>query len=149
MLRQCDLVIEDEKTVPAGEVEMLIRSEFAGDAAVLLECIRFASLGRLGEVKIAGNIETCLRLIVSSAKTEMRFEKAGKDAFFCRIVRERPGTGYFARRDMLMFRKTSWISPAVYNGGSGRIVNVEYYKADDDGVLVFVADRLAEIVAAG
>ncbi len=148
MLKQCDLEIIDDRTVQAGEVEQLIREEFTEDAAVLVECTKFASLEPLSEAKIADNLNMCLRMIVSSKSSELRLEKKGNGAFFCRIIHERPGTKYYIRKDRLLFRKTSRISPSIFNGGAGRIVNREYYTADNDGMLVFVADRLAEIVTA-
>ena len=142
-MQHCKIEIQ-ENEVEAGAVLAMIQAEKPDAAsAVLVEAKTYARLIPFEELDTV-QIADCLRIVVASSSMEMRFEKQQlKKDFFVRILREQEGDEYRYRDDRLLLRSSSSIAKRFYKQDNGTLTNREYYRSDDDGMLVFYADRLA------
>ena len=150
MLTRCNLNLTQN---PFGEVQPeavgeLIQKEFgtANGAVALVETTATASLVPLSSVNLAEILPFCLRLIVITEDAELRLEAVVENksrTFAYRLLRETPGDTYVMRTDALLLRQTKHIAPELYANGRGRMNTREYYQENEDGMYVFVAERLA------
>ena len=142
----CDLNVI-EKEILVKDVQSLIEKYFLdfSNACLVYEGIQQALLMPLLDWKYADNrAKSCLRLVISDANNEIRLEKApSSNVFFTRIIEEKASDGpYYKKDEELILRKSRSISESIFANGKGVMLNREYYKADDDGMLTFFADRL-------
>ena len=150
MLKRCNLNLDQN---PYGEVEAqglegLIKKEFPKDqeAIALVETTSYAKLLPLAALKVAEVLPKCQRLIISDQEAELRLEAKGS-LFSYRLLREMAGDNYCLREDLLLLRQSSNIDAKIYAEGLGRMRSREYYKENDSGMYVFVAERLAGLSA--
>ena len=111
---------------------------------VHVETQKFARLMPLSELDLREILPICQRIVVSTETAELRLEKTSSN-FASRFLQESPGETFVYREDLLIFRKTS-IAPVFYANDSGRIRTREYYREDNDGMYVFVCERLAGVL---
>lgn len=93
---------------------------------------------------MTSSLYPCLRLVICDAKTELRLEKCiGAQSFVGRIIQEQEGQDFYKEDATLLFRKTSSTHRELFKHKG--LINREYFQKDEDGMLVFFADRLCGV----
>lgn len=147
MLPQCNLEFSEQE-VGLKDVEAIALKTFKNEKNVpaFLETLHFVTLTPLQKIDFSQIAHEMRRLVVFTPSMEIRFEYA-HGLMHCRTLRETPGKDYVYRENKLLLRENTCQEAQWYQDGRGCVLNREYYTPDNDGLYVFMADRLAGLAS--